>query len=157
MNPCNGVTDIVKLKIIRVKVIKISYEDIAGTHPYLCVDSLSNSMCQTQSRLQTLIQILIETGCASFVLSRVYIRKIWKLEKVLKAWSTAITDDKREMAYKRISGMTMLESSCNYHHMRTQCNQSGCSFSKISTNQIASFRKFRPIGLQLLGHCCLTI
>ena len=88
------VTDIVKVKIIRVKVIKISHEDIAGTHPYLCVDLdlLSNLMGQTQ--LQTLIQILIEIGCAFFVLSRVYIHKIWKLKKVLEAWSTAITDDK---------------------------------------------------------------
>ena len=37
---CNVVTNIVKVKIIRVKVTKISHhsEDIAHTHPYLCVE-----------------------------------------------------------------------------------------------------------------------
>ena len=97
MNPCNinVVTNIIiKVKIIRIKVTKISREDIAaGTHPYLCVELDEPDM------VVDINTNLDEIGCASFVLSRVYICKIRKLEKVPEAWGTAITDYKRVMAW----------------------------------------------------------
>ena len=85
-----------------------------------------NLMGQTWSQLWTLIQILIEVGCTSFVLSRVYICKIWKYWKhgVWLGWQINFRQYGNWLCY-------MLQTCYKIHVSTTTCEHN-------ATNQIAA-------------------